>query len=538
MLRIGVALLLAAASAQGQLSPTIDKIDVAVTEVDVVVLDSAGKPVPGLTRDVFDLKVNGRARPISNFYEVNRRVDAPSSLPSHRTEDSIGRRDYLLIFVDELHLHQGGKRQALDGLRAFIQREVRPGTAAMLVDFDDSLMIRQRFTEDPSVLMGAIDGMNNMPARTSNYEAARRELLMTLDQVRDGWLQTRHWSLQLPMLIDRVAVAAQVDVERTIAAVGSAAGMIGGLDGRRVLVFVSDGVPMQPGVEISEAFQPELYTPPAEADAAAYKALTDFKSLDTMKHNLQVPVQQLATETAAAGVQFFAIDTRGARTEERLRQSSATQTRLNENLIRTNLHSPVQLLAEETGGAAILDETDLGAAFGRLSEQLRSYYSLGFRSDESSEKADSISVRVKGRGLTVRATRHVRLRSVREQIAERVRAHLYAPAEDNPLNASVDASPLSGSEPGLKVTVRVPWTDLSVVPGERKSFAVTVALIDHNDVETPPRMFLAKTGLEEAAESVHTVALRVPTGTYTVSIAITDAYSSQTSFLQRQVTVP
>src|SRR5580765_8590260 len=83
MLRIGVALLLAAASAQGQLSPTIDKIDVAVTEVDVVVLDSAGKPVPGLTRDVFDLKVNGHARPISNFYEVNRRVDAPAGLPSH-----------------------------------------------------------------------------------------------------------------------------------------------------------------------------------------------------------------------------------------------------------------------------------------------------------------------------------------------------------------------------------------------------------------------------------------------------------------------
>jgi len=537
MLRIGAALLLAA-SVQAQLSPTIDKIDVAVTEVDVAVFDASGKPVPGLTRDDFDLRVNGRSRPISNFYEVNRPIDAPANLLAARTDGAIGRRDYLLIFIDELHLHQGGKRQALDALRSFIQREVRPGTAAMLVDFDQSLNIVQRFTEDPSVLLGAIDGMHKMPARTSNYEAARRELLTTLDQLRDGWLPSKQWSLQLPSLIDRVAVAAQTDAERTIAAVGSAAGMIGGLDGRRVLVFVSDGMPMQPGVEISEAFHPEEYTPLVETDAAAYKVLTDFKNLDTMKHNLQVPLQQLATETAAAGVQFFAIDTRVSRTEERLRQSSATQSRLDENLIRTNLHSPVQLLADETGGAAILDEADLNAAFGRLSEQLRSYYSLGFRSDESSDKGESINVRVKRRGLTVRATRHVRLRTVREQIAERVRAHLYAPAEDNPLNASVDASPLAGSESGLKLTVKVPWTDLSVAPGERKSFVVTVALIDQNNVETPPRMYIARSGLEESAESVHNMGLRVSPGTYTISVAITDAYSSQTSFLQRQVVVP
>ena len=61
---------LLAVAANAQLSRTTESIDVNVIEVDAVVLNAQGKPVPGLTRNDFELRVGGRRRPISNFYEV------------------------------------------------------------------------------------------------------------------------------------------------------------------------------------------------------------------------------------------------------------------------------------------------------------------------------------------------------------------------------------------------------------------------------------------------------------------------------------
>ena len=527
-----VAVLLAATVVQAQLAPTTEKIDVAVTEIDVVVVDQSGKPVTGLKQKDFELRVNGRPRTISNFYEVNREPDRPSTTSPSGEPQAVERRDFLLIFIDEAHLHSGGKRRVLDGLRAFVQREVRPGTAAMLVDFNDSIEIRQRFTEDPLLILQAIDRVSSAPARASEYESARREFFDWLDRLRYDEKLRDHMSDQLPTMLDRVADAAQADAERTIAGVSTAAKTMAGLDGRRVLVFVSDGLPMQPGVEISDAFHPDEFAP---KDSQMYTTVTQFKNLDTLKHNLQLPLQQLATETTAAGVQFFAIDARAGQSTDLLRDASATQTRLNENLIRTNLHGPVQLLADETGGQAILDENDMNAAFERLSGHLRSYYSLGFRSDGSKEDAGDVRVRVKRRGVTVRATRHLQQRSTREQIADRLRANLYAPVEDNPLNATLEADPVTD---GLRLTFGVPLPTLSFVPGNAKAFAVGVAMLDQNNIETPARMVLVRVGSADSAESIHTLTLRAAPGNYIVSVAIADGFSSQVSFLQRQVIVP
>src|SRR5213079_3097966 len=61
---------------------------------------------------------------------------------------------------------------------------VGPGTAAMLVALDGNMRILQKFTEDGAAIVKAIDAFLRTPARASEYDRERRELLNYIDQMR------------------------------------------------------------------------------------------------------------------------------------------------------------------------------------------------------------------------------------------------------------------------------------------------------------------------------------------------------------------
>src|SRR5512138_1012897 len=51
--------------------PLVRNVDVTVTNVDVVVTDSKGRRVKGLTRDDFEIYEDGMLQPLTNFYAVD-----------------------------------------------------------------------------------------------------------------------------------------------------------------------------------------------------------------------------------------------------------------------------------------------------------------------------------------------------------------------------------------------------------------------------------------------------------------------------------
>jgi VWFA-related protein len=531
-----LAAVLIATAAQAQLTRTLERIEVSVIEVDVVVLDTQGKPVSGLSSKDFELRVRGRKRPITNFYEVNRRADETRATTKASQGEPVARRDYLVLFIDDLHLNQHEKKRALDALRTFVGQHVRPGTAAMLVASEGDVRILERFTEDSSRLMRAIDAIERQPARVSEYERERRDLLNLIDVVRNDPNPDfrEHMGDILRRQIDSLAQHERVMVEGTIAALDHVSNAVAGLDGRRVMVYVSDGLPMQPGAEVFQYYKPDEFV---GKDPTANRIMAQSQSLDAMSTNLSSRFRDLARQAAFTGVQFFAIDARGVQGFDERVENSAASSRLDSSLIRANLHGPIQLLADETGGQAIIDTNDMGIAFAKLDEHLSTYYSLGFRS-EGSGREDDINVNVKRRGLTVRAVKHVRQRSTREQIADRVRASLYARIEENPLDAKVALTHLPG--PQLKATIRVPLAKLSILPGRDRaetSFALFLAMMDQDMRETPVRMFVHRVVPSEFEESTQSVTFDIQPGMYIVSMAVTDGYSLQASYLQREVSI-
>jgi hypothetical protein len=88
-----IAVVLLAAAAQAQVS---EVIEVRVANVDVVVLDRAGKPITGLTKDDFQLFEDGKPQPLTNFYET--RGEAPAGAPEPQRPPEVKKRSILLFF--------------------------------------------------------------------------------------------------------------------------------------------------------------------------------------------------------------------------------------------------------------------------------------------------------------------------------------------------------------------------------------------------------------------------------------------------------
>src|SRR5713226_2019823 len=296
-----LAAVLIAIAAQAQLSRTLERIEVSVIEVDVVVLDAQGKPVSGLGSKDFELRVRGRKRPITNFYEVNRRADETRATTNASQTAAVARRDYLVLFIDNLHLNQHEKKRALDALRTFVGQHVRPGTAAMLVASEGDVRILERFTEDSSRLMRAIDALERQPARVSEYERERRDLLNYIDLVRNDPKLRDNLAETIPPRIESLAQLEQHVVDGTIHALDYVTAAVSGLDGRRVLLYVSDGLPMQPGAEVSQYFKPEEFISPVNADTM--RILQQSQPLDAMKTDLSTKYHDLGRRAALAGVQ-------------------------------------------------------------------------------------------------------------------------------------------------------------------------------------------------------------------------------------------
>src|SRR5436309_15627400 len=73
---------------------TAQKIDVRVINVDVAVIDAAGKAVTNLTKGDFEVLEDGQPQAVTNFLQLNRPVKAEARRPS---SDLQFRRRLILI---------------------------------------------------------------------------------------------------------------------------------------------------------------------------------------------------------------------------------------------------------------------------------------------------------------------------------------------------------------------------------------------------------------------------------------------------------
>ncbi|HEV8580873.1 MAG TPA: VWA domain-containing protein [Thermoanaerobaculia bacterium] len=547
----------APAAAQTDQEPFIDIVNVSVVNVDVFVTDKQGKPVTGLRREDFQIFENGRPVEITNFYAVNAGkattppeevaaapapaapgappAPAPPTLETVRTPED--QRLRLVIYIDNFNLRPFNRNRVMRELRAFIGQKLGKDDQLMLVTYDRELHIRRTFTSDASLIAAAMNELETISAQGVHADSERRDTLQRIEDSQtvaeaEGYART-------------YAQSTYNDLQFSIDALKKMIDALAGMPGRKAVVYVSDGLQMIAGQDV-------FY-------AVLNKYSDQSTSLtQTLEFDVSRRLNELAAQANANRVTFYTIDAAGLRAYESVTAENRGTTnapglsQLIDSVRFSNLQSTLQLLAEKTGGKAIINTNVVMPQLETIARDFNTYYSLGYTPNHYGDgRYYKIEVKVKNRkDLAVRHREGYRDKSTDARMTDGTLAALNFPFEENPLGVSLEFGQPKPRDDGyylVPVMVRIPIGKLVLVPREQTEDAkvrLFVAAVDSggrtSDVQQAPvPISIPKAEIAAAKDKqfVYSVTLLMRGGDQRVSVGVRDDVAAQASFVSRGLSV-
>jgi VWFA-related protein len=420
-------------------APVGEEVEVHVLEIEAVVLDRNGKTITGLGRGDFEVRIGGKPAEITNFYAVDRgRIvearpiagAAPDAPPQQMPTQ-------LMVVIDDLHLHQRTRNRALTALKRYVETAMSDSTMVTVARWNGIMRTIMKPTNDRPTLLRLIGDIEREPAAMPRTDSERRQVIRKIDDVILHPIPNMQdaQASQALAAATSYTVARTREAEDTINALGDLITIMSGLEGRKVLLYVSEALPQQPGVEVLEYARQVFSRNPIagfELDRESGGNALDVARVDQTR-----AFMDLASLAQSAGVVFSSLDPGGARMEEGSGpEYTAMLARLDGLFMRDNDSAGARLVATHSGGRYITNENDLEHAISVLTDDVSTYYSLGIRPPGG--RALNLSVRVKGRDdLRVLTPRRKEIKSDEEAIASAVRARLYSRESANPLDVSL-----------------------------------------------------------------------------------------------------
>jgi VWFA-related protein len=529
--------------------PIVSSVVVSVTNIDAVVTDSKGHRVRGLTKEDFVVLEDGKVQDLSNFLFVDDTDLAPAGEPAPvpaRPEPGVltpavsKPQARVAVFIDNLHIPPVNRNAVLAALDAFLRKAVGPNVEAMIVTFDRSLRVRGPFTRDAEILSRVLFQVANESTAGAGRVSQRNQLFHQIDEAAGSSAQIRD------LLFDSATSATRsfsdsekYDADATINALEVTLGRLAGVDGRKILILVSEKLPEFPASEVWDYLRNARRIAGLSESGAGMPPMFEYDETRAF--------QNLATAANAALVSLYTFDAQGLGFDPSISAERAgTLGTQDPGPSTVSSDAMMNLLAGETGGLAAIQRNGFAAVLAEMEQDWKVYYSLGYPTPaKSGNMPRKIEVRVKPKGLNVRSRTAVLERSPDEQLAEQVTSGLFFPRYVNPLDAQIDRGRIVAGPKKtfvLPLTVRVPYSKLTLVPdgGRLKGgvvFTVAVKAPDGKytkaDVKTIP-IDVSETQVVSGAakEFVHRATFQVRPGLQVFSIGLTDAISRQTTFAQ------
>ena len=398
--RILICLLAIPAAAFGQTqTPARDQTEVIrvftqLIQTDVMVFDKDGNFKDNLRREDFELRIDGKVKPIEFFERVaagsaNEEAQlaaARGSAPSANTKGKpipLDRGRTIFFFIDDLHLDLAGAQAARKVITRFIDAEMSQNDEAAVTSATGQLGFLQQLTDNKTVLRRALERLALRPYQVQDHQqppmpefqalrvdsrdldvtryyvdALVRESPMLSQQTAEHMVQSRaHQVLQQAAHITRGSLVGLESLVRSASE----------LPGQKLLFFLSNGF------------------------------FVSGRSTDVRER-----LQKITSLAARNGVVIYSLDARGlvgslidASTDApfdptfRLRRTESEEL----NATQDGLHA----LAYDTGGRAILNSNDLGSGLKKALAETSVYYLLAWKPDPerpSSSKFRRIDVKL------------------------------------------------------------------------------------------------------------------------------------------------
>ncbi len=515
----------------------VETVDVRVINIDVVVTDKKGKAITGLTRDDFVIYENGRPQKVSNFYEVMTRADSPE--PVIRTEESpepkkpeqadqLKRK--IVIFVDNLSLSPFNRNRVFKAMKDFVDETLRPGDQAMVVTWNRSMKVRLPFTADATQIKQTLDAIAGESALGVQQLSDRRQVQ---SQIREA----KNYE-QAIVAARGYAQALEHDLRQTVREINALLATLGGVEGKKIMLVTSEGFQMQPGRELF------YFIDDMGRDRLEWQGVGST-FLESMSFNLSNQIESIAHAANANNITLYTLHAGGlmgynegsAENQEPV-SASVQQAAL------SNSTDSLRLMADLTGGLAVVGTNNFSAAFNRIEQDVSSYYSLGYRSGtERVDRRRNIEVKTRNPQYVARSRRSFVEKSITTEMSDKIIANLFYESSSNDLGIIIRTGAPRSQENGtflVPLEVLIPMDRLTLLPrGEEYvgSFTFYVVVSDKNgdmsDVQKQTHQVHVPVASADQLKGKHytyTVDLMMNPGRGKISVGIADDLTTQTGF--------
>lgn len=500
-----------------------EAVDVNVVNVEVYVTDKDGQRIRGLKEDDFILQVDKKPVSITNFYVVDNgkaredvvaasaplAADGTPEVPALAEEEVPDeQRLYLIVYIDNFNLRPFSRNRVIQATRTFLRSRMRRGDQVMLVTYDRSLKVRHPFTKDPEVVASALSEIETQSGYGVHFDSDRRDLM-------DFIYNDARSVTEASGRVSSYAESIYNDMSFTLDSIAKQVEILGGLPGRKAVLYVSDGLSMRPGED-------------------AYYALNDkFKDsaslTEIFRFDLSRRFDALVSQANANRVTFYTVDASGLRTYSYMDASNHTAgggAQIDQTHF-SNIQSTIRFMAEETGGFSIINTNNFTPLLDRMAEDFNNYYSLGFQPNSSGVAGRyhtiKVQLKTKMKGVNLRFREGYRDRPVSTRMADSTLAALNFGFSRNPIDAVVTSGRQEQQDNGqylVPLTIKIPIAKMTLLPTDGFHRARL-------------RLYIAAKDTEGGIAEVQEVPLPIDIPSAEIEHAKTQTYSYEIKMLMR-----
>jgi VWFA-related protein len=547
------------------------RIKTELVQTDLMVFDKQGKFVEGLRPEQFELSLDGKPQTVSFFERVSAgssmeaaQVAAARNGSAKNSEQSKGATQgvtnsgrVIFFFLDDLHLSEASLMRARRALGDFIDNQMQPGDQVAIVSANGQIGFLQQLTDYKPMLRAAINRLvykrnpetyaGKVPI--SEYEANQivdnrnRELFIYLVSATINEYQSQGPLIGVAVNIVRnrvrqIASQSKVVTINVLGVLESLMRSSAQLPGRKLVFFMSDGF------------------------------------IANTRGGNALPLLKRVTEIAArSGIVVYTMDARGTFNDPTVDASrndfpdglsTGTQARA-PSLEAAAMQEPLHILAEDTGGRAIINDNSFADAFQQAIDETSAYYLLAWRPDTDDERngKSKIKVTVKDHPeLRVRLRRSYYVPPPTEAKSEGEKSAAAKPAEETPeaglltalgalypqrtIPTALAVGYVNTPDQGLalKASMQIDRAALDVVTGEAKKSEIDVigAAIDDRGIIVTFKQLLTvlpdPSPQNQAQPIVWNQQLKLQPGLYQVRVAVRERISGRTGSAQQWIEVP
>lgn len=530
------------------------RISVTLVQIDAVVTDQRGKQVTDLKPEDFELFEDNRRQQITNFSYVTAQPASGDATapPSTRTNpiappgppvapvrlrpDQVRRT--IALVVDDIGMSYESVHAVRESLKTFVDEQMQPGDLVAIIRTGAGMGALQQFTADRRMLYAAIERVRFNLMFGGSIGAFKP--MASAPFAGAGGLG----AAEMRSFISSSAMSREEMLTTgTLGTIGLIVGGLKDLPGRKSVVLLSDGFGL----------------------FRSGDSLTNFRVLEA--------VRRLIDLANRASVIVYTIDPRGLQTTG-LTAADSTAFNTTADMAKTvsargahlfESQGGLNYLANQTGGFFVRNTNNISEGVGRVLDDQRGYYLVGYIPEQSTFKAlhgkrmfHNISLKVKRAGLRVRSRTGFYGVSDEETdaatgaVTQQIVKALTSPFTSGDIHLKLTS--LFGHEPTegsfMRSIMHIDARDISFSEepdGSRKAVVEIVAFTFGNNGEIVGReargynLSVRSEGFQKLLDQGFVYALNVPIkkpGGYQLRVAVRDARAERVGSASQFIDVP